>query len=55
MIVNGRIDHPKGGHDDMVIAWLLACWFIFNGRETGYYDINRKRFLSEVEIGRAHV
>ena len=48
VIVNGRIDHPKGGHDDMVIAWLLACWFIFNGRETGYYDINRGRFLSEV-------
>ena len=50
VIIDGRIDHgsDKKDHDDQVISWLLACWFIFNGRNVGYYNINRGRFLSNV-------
>lgn len=50
MIIDGRIDHgsDKEDHDDQVISWLLACWFVFNGRNVGYYNINRGRFLSNV-------
>lgn len=50
VIIDGRIDHgsDKEDHDDQVISWLLACWFIFNGRNVGYYNINRGRFLSNV-------
>lgn len=49
VITNGRIDHVKGNHDDQVISWLLACWFIFNARNVNYYDINKSRFLSDVQ------
>lgn len=50
VIIDGRIDHgsDKEDHDDQVISWLLACWFIFNGRNVNYYNINRGRFLSDV-------
>lgn len=50
VIIDGRIDHgsDKEDHDDQVISWLLACWFIFNGRNVNYYNINRGRFLSNV-------
>lgn len=48
VIKNDRIDHQEGKHDDQVISWLLACWFIFNGRNTHYYDIVKVRFLSNV-------
>lgn len=48
VLKDNRIDHPKGGHDDQVISWLLACWFIFNAREVQQYDIHRVRFLTDV-------
>ena len=50
VIKNDRIDHQDGKHDDQVISWLLACWFVFNGRNINYYDINRTRFLSNVTV-----
>ena len=40
---NGRIDHPPGGHDDMVIAWLLANWMLSAARNVDYYGINAAR------------
>lgn len=53
VLINGRIDHVKGAHDDQVISWLLACWFIFSARNVYYYDIVKTRFLSEiVEAGK---
>ncbi|BDH16624.1 MAG: hypothetical protein [Bacteriophage sp.] len=36
---NGRIDHAAGGHDDMVIAWLLAMWFLLHSKNLDYYGI----------------
>jgi len=38
---NGRIDHPEGGHDDLVIAWLLGHWFTTFGRNLSFYGIPR--------------
>ncbi|AXH70782.1 terminase large subunit [Vibrio phage BONAISHI] len=36
---NGRIDHPEGGHDDLVISWLLGHWFATNARNLHFYGI----------------
>ena len=35
----GRIDHPQGGHDDTVIAWLLAGWLLNFGKNLSGYGI----------------
>lgn len=42
---NGRIDHPAGGHDDMVIAGLLTHWLLTVGRNLGIYGINSSMIL----------
>lgn len=42
---NERIDHEDGGHDDMVIAWLLAFWFMFFAKNIQHYGINSKDIL----------
>lgn len=34
---NGRIDHSTGGHDDLVVAWLLAAWFLMHSKNLMYY------------------
>lgn len=47
-IKNGRIDHTDAGHDDILIAYLLACWFVYFGRNLHLYDIIRDHFLSMV-------
>lgn len=39
-VINGRIDHTEDNHDDMVIAWLLACWLIYFGENLHYYGID---------------
>jgi len=36
---NGRVDHPSGGHDDMVIAWLLGHWFSTYAQNLAWYGI----------------
>lgn len=45
---NGRVDHPKGEHDDMVIAWLLCYWFLSNGRNLRYYGIDSRSVLCDI-------
>ena len=42
VIKNERIDHKASGHDDTVIAWLLACWFMFHGRRLDYYGVSNR-------------
>lgn len=42
MVKNGRIDHSDDGHDDMVIAWMLNCWLLINGKNLKYYGIERQ-------------
>ena len=39
---NGRIDHPAGGHDDMVIAWLLGNWMVMMGKNLQFYGIDSR-------------
>jgi len=47
-VKNGRIDHKNSGHDDMVFAYLLACWFIFFAKNIKLYNVDPTLFLSRV-------
>jgi hypothetical protein len=42
---NGRVDHPEGGHDDMVIAFLLCFWFLTQAKNLIFYGINSSDIL----------
>jgi hypothetical protein len=54
MVKNGRIDHTNGGHDDNVIAYLLANWVLSHGKNLSYYGINTRDIRSEIRpSGRA--
>ena len=46
IIKNGRVDHPTGGHDDHVIAWLLGFWFLTQGKNLSYYGIEASDILA---------
>lgn len=46
---NGRLDHKVGGNDDMVIAWLLACYMVFEGKNLSYYGIDPLTILQDVK------
>jgi hypothetical protein len=37
---SGRVDHPIGEHDDSVISYLLANYFIFFGKNLDRYGID---------------
>lgn len=43
---NGRVDHPPGGHDDIVIGWLLAHWLMTMGKNLSHYGIDTRAVLS---------
>jgi len=47
-IRNGRIDHASGNHDDLVISYLLAYWFLTKADNLDYYGINTNKVLSTV-------
>lgn len=47
-IKNGRVDHANGKHDDMVMSWLLACWFLIHGVNHAFYGIDTRKVLSKV-------
>ena len=40
VVKNGRIDHTSSGHDDMVVSWLLAGWFIMKAKNLQHYGID---------------
>lgn len=46
---NGRVDHPPGGNDDLVMASMLSYWFIINGRNMEFYGIDRTLLLKHNE------
>lgn len=46
---NGRIDHVNGGHDDMVVAYLLAGYLLVYGENLDEYGINYREVRSDVE------
>ena len=45
VVKNGRVDHDDGGHDDIVIAWLLSYWLIARGSNLDVYGIDRNAVL----------
>lgn len=51
VVKNDRIDHVSSGHDDMVIAWLIGCWFITRSKNLSFYGIDSSLILSEVRNG----
>ena len=48
VVKKGRIDHGSGEHDDLVIAWLLACWFLTDAKHIEHYGINIREVMSLV-------
>lgn len=42
---NDRVDHPPGGHDDHVIALLLAYWLLIKGKNLTHYGIESSDIL----------
>lgn len=42
---NGRIDHQRSGHDDLVISWLLAMWLLIFGKNLSHYSITNNRLM----------
>lgn len=49
VIINGRIDHPDGGHDDTLISLLLAGFLVLFGRNLYLYGIRKEEFLSNID------
>jgi hypothetical protein len=47
---NGRVDHSAGGHDDDVVGWLLAMFFIFNAKHHEEYGIKPGTILRNVPV-----
>jgi hypothetical protein len=45
---NGRIDHGPKDHDDSVIAWLLAYWFLSEAKNKPFYGLNNSMVLTGV-------
>ncbi len=48
VVKKGRIDHGSGEHDDLVIGWLLACWFLTDAKHIEHYGINIREVMSLV-------
>ncbi len=44
----GRINHPEGGHDDMVIGFLLSHWFMTSAKNLGNYGLDPTLVYSEM-------
>lgn len=41
---NGRVDHKSGGHDDMLIAYLLCVYFVLYGDNISMYGLDPTGF-----------
>lgn len=52
VVKNGRIDHLTGGHDDSIIAYLMANWMLTHARNLQHYGISQKDIRSEVIKGK---
>lgn len=48
IVKNGRIDHSNDSHDDMVISWLMANWFLIHSKNLDFYGIRNGIALSKV-------
>lgn len=50
---NNRIDHKASGHDDHVISWLMANWFLRSSFNLSHYGIDSQKVLSKVRTAAA--
>lgn len=41
-VKNGRVDHASGGHDDMVVAWMLAAYLMLEGNNLSAYGLTEQ-------------
>lgn len=47
----GRIDHPVGGHDDLVIAWALALYVLYRGGDIANdFGITRHMIKTDADV-----
>ena len=47
-VINGRIDHSANSNDDTLIAYLLANWFIYSGKNLNrYHGLEVKKLEDE--------
>jgi len=51
----GRIDHTSDSHDDVLIAYLIGCWFIMYGRNHHMYGIRENEILQDFSVDSADV
>ena len=49
VIKNGRIDHGDDGHDDLLVAYLIASYLIMYGRNHHMYGIRPDEILSSID------
>lgn len=49
-IVNGRVDHQPGEHDDMVISLLLMFWLLTQGKNLSHYGIDSRTIFMESKV-----
>lgn len=49
-IKNGKIDHSKGNHDDLVVALLLGHWVCVKGQNLSYYGIDPLKVFSKAKM-----
>ncbi len=50
VVRNNRVDHQEGGHDDMVIAHLLAFWLLAHGKNLSHYGMSSREILKDNPI-----
>lgn len=50
-IRNGRVDHAVHGHDDTLIAYLIACWFVMYAHNLQEYGIRPEELIERSEEG----
>lgn len=46
---NNRVDHKASGHDDHVISWLMANWFLRYARNLDHYGIEPGTVLCRMQ------
>lgn len=50
VVRNGRIDHPVGGNDDMVISSLISYWLLTKGMNLHLYGIDTTTLLRRNDV-----
>lgn len=43
---NGRVDHEEGGHDDLVIGYLMTHWFLAMAKNLHSYGIDSTKIMA---------